>query len=68
MRIRCPKCYPEHTRGLYMATAHVTENWILDEDGEFIAKVEGDQEVTHQPDKEDIWTCYYCGNECEVSD
>lgn len=67
MKVRCPKCGDKSR--MFMATAHITETWLLDETGEFIATMDdGDQQVTHRPDKDDIWACYHCGSECEVSD
>ena len=52
----CPKCGAK----AFSVTAHVTQDWVVDENGDFI-KCENDcVEVTHRPDDEDVWSCYNC--------
>ena len=48
----CPKC----GNTTFITTAHVTQTWLVDEDGDF-------DEVTHAPDAEDLFTCSKCGAE-----
>ncbi|WP_394969954.1 hypothetical protein [Candidatus Allofournierella merdipullorum] len=50
---RCPKCGGEQ----FIVTAHVTQTWKVDEDGDFIEEVTSCDEITHKPDDDDIWTC-----------
>jgi len=59
MKIRvCPNS-PDHKT--FHITAHVTEEWLVDERGEFL-EVSGDGgETVHGPDHDDIWTCSECG-------
>lgn len=57
---KCPK-NPTHRK--FGATAHVTQDWIIDEDGYFLECVQECVEVTHAPDKEDIVICSVCGVE-----
>lgn len=57
---RCPK-NEEHKE--FIATAHVTQSWKVDSQGEFIEVLEDCMEVTHSPKKDDIWTCAICGTE-----
>jgi hypothetical protein len=54
---RCPKCGSMS----FCATAHVTQDWVVDENGNFISSNNDCVEVTHFPDDEDIWECNTCG-------
>jgi hypothetical protein len=47
----------------FIATAHVTQTWLVDEDGDFIEAKSDCDEVTHAPDAEDLFTCSKCGEE-----
>lgn len=53
----CPKC----GNTTFIATAHVTQTWLVDEDGDFIEAQSDCDEVTHAPDAEDLFTCSKCG-------
>lgn len=55
----CPKCGSTTSH----ATAHVTQTWLVDEDGEFIKAETNCDEVTHSPDAEDLFECSKCGAE-----
>lgn len=55
----CPKC----GSNTFHATAHVTQTWLVDEDGEFIKAETNCDEVTHSPDAEDLFECSKCGAE-----
>jgi hypothetical protein len=62
---RCPK-NTAHKR--FVTVAHVTEDWIVDEHGEFLESGgDGVGEVTHPPDPDNTWTCVECGAEAEVT-
>lgn len=52
----CPKC----GNTTFIATAHVTQTWLVDEDGDFIEAKSDCDEVTHAPDAEDLFTCCRC--------
>ena len=54
---RCPKCGGQE----FCVTAHVTQDWIVDENGTFQRTVAECVEVLHQPDNDDVWTCNKCG-------
>lgn len=60
-KYRCPKC--RGTR--FSSTAHVTQNWELDENGNFSKCLTGCIDVTHYPNDEDIWDCSECGYSAE---
>jgi len=64
MIARCPK-NPEHKR--FITIAHVTEDWVVDERGEFIDVYQhSESEVVHRPHPENTWTCEVCGAQAEV--
>lgn len=53
----CPKCGGKR----FGVSAHVVQDWEVDENGEFVKVVEDCIEVAHFPDDEDIWDCLECG-------
>lgn len=44
-------------------TAHVTQDWEVNMEGNFIREVESCVEVIHKPGDDDIWTCSKCGHQ-----
>ena len=52
----CPYCGCQR----FLVTAHVTQDWIVDGNGEFVECTDDCVEVTHKPDDEDIWQCADC--------
>lgn len=56
-RLRCPKCGGK----TFLSTAHVTQDWELNEFGTFQKCLNDCIEVTHEPDQDDIWDCSECG-------
>jgi hypothetical protein len=57
----CPK---DNTHDRFIATAHVTEDWIIDSDGNYLElSAKSDCQVLHAPDEQDVWTCFICGTE-----
>ena len=56
-RLRCPKCGGKR----FNATAHVTQDWELNEFGTFEKSLNDCVEVTHEPDQDDILDCPKCG-------
>ena len=57
-KLRCPVCGGT----VFCATAHVTQDWQLNEMGTFQACLNDCIEVTHYPDVEDMWDCKQCGH------
>lgn len=53
----CPRCGGRR----FTVTAHVTQDWVVDENGAFEKTLQECVEVTHRPDDEDIWNCNTCG-------
>ena len=54
---RCPKC---GAMSFYVA-AHVTQDWVVDKNGDWIRTKDDCVEVTHFPDDDDVWDCAICG-------
>lgn len=63
-RARCPKD-PAHKR--FVTSAHVVEDWVVDENGDFLEKAGDAIEVAAGPDPGNTWTCHECGAEAEVN-
>jgi len=55
------KCPEGCTKNEFLATAHVTQEWLVDDVGNFIKAIDNCMEVTHRPSDEDIWSCSECG-------
>lgn len=63
LKIKCPKSN-KHKR--FSVTAHVAQEWKVDEKGEFMESLADCLEVTHRPEKGDLFSCLSCGSEAEV--
>lgn len=64
MKATCPND-PTHKR--FVTGAHVAEDWVVDEHGNYIETNEPrDAQVTHKPDPGNTWTCKECGSEAIV--
>ena len=63
MKATCPKCDSK----AFIATAYVSEDWVVDEHGDFIEIADNpDVQVLHKPHPDNIWTCKFCGAEAKV--
>lgn len=60
MKARCPNS-PEHKE--FVTTAHIVQDWVVNEKGDFLQVVTECVETTHQPDPDNIWSCRECGAE-----
>ncbi len=64
MKAVCPKDR-KHKR--FITVAHVTEDWVVDEHGDFIDVHEASEiEVVRNPHPDNIWTCAVCGAQAKV--
>ena len=61
-RVTCPSD-PSHKR--FSTSAHVMEEWEVDEYGEYVKTIESLQ-VDHGPDPDNLWTCLECGADAAV--
>lgn len=62
MKAVCPNgCSPKR----FLTTAHVCEDWVVDESGNFLgfAGGPGNGCVVSEPDPANTWTCETCGDE-----
>lgn len=62
MKVTCPK-NKNHKR--FTTVAHVMEEWLVNEHGEFI-DVRETLQVDHGPDAGNVWVCDVCGAEAKV--
>ena len=64
MKAKCPN-NPDHKR--FVTVVYVSEDWVVDENGEFI-EVSPNSEmcVLHNPNPDNIWLCCKCAAEAEV--
>ena len=58
---KCPRC----GNNKFYITAHVTQDWVVDENGNFLETYNDCIDVLHYPDDEDLWQCTECGFEAE---
>lgn len=67
MKATCPK-HPEHKE--FITTAHVMQEWVVDEHGNFLNLEPGGEslEVVSDPDPNNCWYCKICGAEAEVEE
>jgi ribosomal protein L37AE/L43A len=63
-KYKCPKCGGK----LFTATAHVAQEWALDEYGNFTETISNCTDVVHKPDDEDLWFCLNCDHEAAGSE
>lgn len=62
--LRCPKCGCD----TFFATAHVAQDWEIDEHGTFVRCKQDCTEVDHYPDEDDVIDCARCGYSSSGSD
>lgn len=55
----CPRCGHDE----FIVTAHVTQDWLVDRNGQFKRCLNDCVETAHRPDDDDIWTCNNCGHD-----
>ena len=55
----CPHCGGNE----FITTAHVAQDWRVDECGNFIELIQDCTDVIVAPDPGNIWTCSRCGTE-----
>jgi hypothetical protein len=55
---------PEHKE--FITTAHVMEDWVVDEHGSWLSTMESIQ-TDHGPDPDNTWYCRTCGADAIVT-
>ena len=64
MKATC-KTNPTHKH--FITVVHVTEDWVVDENGNFVdLEQHSDTQVVHGPNPGNTWTCVSCGEEATV--
>jgi len=63
VKATCPK-NKKHKK--FVTVAHVMEDWIVDENGEWI-ETKGQVQTSFGPNPDNIWTCAECGATAKVS-
>lgn len=53
----CPECGNK----TFYTVAHVMQEWVVDENGNFVEVADECMEVTHGPDDGNFWSCTECG-------
>jgi len=65
MKAICPKNL-KHKR--FLTTAHVMQEWVVDEHGNFIKCADDCLEVTEEPSPCNVWHCNVCMTEAKVTE
>lgn len=55
---RCPECGCE----VFYVNAHVTQDWKVDCNGDYLETLDECIEVVRLPDDNDLWECADCGH------
>jgi len=64
MKIICPNS-KRHCR--FVTTAHEVHTWVVSQTGDFVKDLRC-IDVSHLPEKGDLFTCKTCGAEAKVED
>ena len=54
---KCPMCGYER----FYVRARISEEWLVDSDGEYIQNTASPIKVVHYPGNKDNWVCAECG-------
>lgn len=65
MKATCPT-NSEHKE--FGTTAHVMQDWKVDEKGKFLNVISDCLQVTVDPHIDNVWTCITCGAEATVTE
>lgn len=64
MKATCPK---DKTHKKFITVVTVTEDWVVDAQGNFIDVPDNSEsEVVHGPNSDNTWTCAECGTQARV--
>lgn len=65
MKAVCPNSL-EHDR--FIVSAKVTQDWMVDDKGNYIETTDTCSDVLEYPNKYETWTCSECGVEAIIED
>ena len=60
MKATCPN-NPEHNR--FSTTAHVSQEWEVDRNGDFQSEIVSCLDITHYPNPQNLWICLDCADD-----
>lgn len=63
LKATCPKSR-KHKR--FSVIAHVSQDWVVDEHGNFLKAENSCIDIIHAPAKDDLWVCMTCHSEARV--
>lgn len=61
-------CLKNKEHDEFYTTAHVMQEWRVDNEGNFIEVVEDCLQTTYGPNKDNTWLCAICGSVAEVKE
>lgn len=61
-------CPNNSTHKRFITVAHVSQDWEVDEQGNWIKTVDSSVETTASPHPDNIWTCAICDAEATVKE
>jgi hypothetical protein len=50
----------------FITVAHIMQDWKVDENGEWLEKIDPSVQTSYNPNSDNIWTCAACGVEAKV--
>ena len=65
MKIKCPQNTMHKS---FSVSAHIAQEWEVDEKGEFKSVLTECLDTVHRPDSNDLYTCNECGTEAIVEE
>lgn len=65
MKAVCPNS-PEHKT--FYTTAHMSETWKVDEEGNWLETTDDPGEIVARPDPGNTWQCTVCGAAAKVEE
>jgi hypothetical protein len=63
MKATCPN-NPDHKR--FHTVAHVSETWVVDEEGNWVETTDDPGEIVAHPHSDNTWQCVECDAEAKV--
>lgn len=60
-------CVKDKNHNRFITVAHVSEDWVVDENGNWISTL-ASLETVSSPNKDNEWTCQVCGSKAVVEE
>ena len=65
MKAVCPN---NKNHNEFITVAYVSQDWVVDSEGEFIRECDCENQTLHRPNSGNEWTCGICGEQAIVTD